>query len=159
KPAKEEASNSHTTGQRDRLTSTVLLLTLLPLAIIALSRLLYPYDNGCYEANIWAPAGLIASGANPYNLDHALQPPYIASTYGPLYYALIGLGLKLFGPQLWFGRALSIAAAIAAVLCLNRIAHLLTGSARLATLAAVSFGAQFPLQAWIGFQRPDMPAL
>jgi hypothetical protein len=150
---------THLRERADPLTGVALLLTLLPLVAIAVSRLLYPYDAGCYEANIWAPARLLLSGANPYNLDYACQPPYIASTYGPAYYAIIGVGLKLFGLQLWFGRAVSIAAAVAAALCLARIAFLLTGSARLAALAAIAFCAQFPLQDWIAFQRPDILAL
>src|SRR5437764_10487963 len=111
----------HRLKSADPPTSVAILFILITIAVIAVSRLLYPYDAGCYEANIWAPASLLLSGINPYNLDYARQPPYVASTYGPAYYALIGIGLKLFGLQLWFGRALSIAAAVAAALCLAGI--------------------------------------
>src|SRR5262249_22907139 len=66
---------------------------------VSLSRLVYPYDVGYYEAAVWEPSLLAANGLNPYN--YALRPPFVMAPYGYLYYLMIGLGLSLFGLQLW----------------------------------------------------------
>jgi hypothetical protein len=77
------------------------------------SRLSYPFDTGNYEAFIWSPSRLAIGGQNPYSF--ALCPPYVMAPYGIVYYELIGLGTKLFGLQLWFGR---LASMLAAAICL-----------------------------------------
>lgn len=138
---------------------TGLALVCLPLIFIATSRLLYPYDAGHYEAQIWAPSQLIIAGHNPYSLALAKEPPYTVSTYGPLYYLIIGIGVSQFGLQLWFGRLLSDLGAIIAVISVVKLSLLLTNSRRLAILSTLVFLVQFPVQSWIGMQRADLPAL
>src|SRR5688572_18787724 len=91
---------------------------------VSLSRLVYPYDVGYYEAPVWGPSLLAANGLNPYN--YALRPPFVMAPYGYLYYLMIGLGLRLFGLQLWLGRLMSILAAAVIVICVWRISRLLT---------------------------------
>ncbi len=125
--------------------------------VIGISRLVYPFDVGHYEAFIWTPASMIISGENPY--AYATRPPFIMAPYGPFYYLIIGLGIKLFGLQLWFGRLVSITAAMVCLACLARLTFILTRSWRAVSLALLTFLATFPLQAWIAVQRPDLPAL
>ena len=61
-------------------------LTLLPLAI---SRIIYPFDQGKYESHIWASALLTVNGDNPYK--YALESPYVVSAYGYVYYLIVGV--------------------------------------------------------------------
>jgi hypothetical protein len=72
------------------------------LLCVGISRLLYPFDTGIYEALIWHPSGLLMNGRNPY--AYATREPYVMAPYGVVYYFLIGIGVKLFGLQLWWGR-------------------------------------------------------
>ena len=131
---------------------------------IAVSRLAYPFDVGVWEGGVWEPARLIASGQNPYNF--ATRPPFVMAPYGPVYYFIIGLGLKLFGYQFWFGRAVSV---VAMIVCLVCVAHITVSMTRrndetaekreavlVAILVAVS---SLPMQSWIAMQRPDFIAL
>lgn len=124
---------------------------------ISLSRLVYPYDVGYFEACVWEPALLAASGMNPY--DHSLQPPFVMAPYGYFYYLVIGLGLKIFGLQLWFGRLVSALAAGMIVISIWRISMSLTGTRRAALLAIIVFLSSITLQSWIAVQRPDLPGL
>ena len=54
----------------------------------------YPHDIGLFEADRWAPAEAIAHGHTPYFKSAATAPPYVAAPYGPLYYALIAVGIR-----------------------------------------------------------------
>jgi hypothetical protein len=124
---------------------------------IGISRLIYPFDVGHYEAFIWTPSRMIISGENPY--AYATRPPFIMAPYGAFYYVVIGVGIKLFGLQLWFGRLVSLTATMVCLACLGRLTFILTRSWRAVSLALVAFLATFPLQAWIAVQRPDLPSL
>ncbi len=124
-----------------------------------MSRILYPFDVGHYEAYIWAPAELLSSGTNPYRVRYATNTPFVLSAYGALYYGLVGLGLKTFGLQLWFGRLLSLGAAAVCVLCVGRIVWRITGRVEAALLAAAAAMGQFPLQLWVATQRSDLVGL
>ncbi len=134
-----------------------LILITIPLLLISISRILYPYDVGHYEACIWAPALLTANGHNPYGV--AQHPPYIMAPYGYLYYWLIGIGLRLFGYQLWFGRIISFLAIVICLICISRITWRLTQSHEAVLISIVVLLSLFPIQAWIAIQRPDFPAL
>lgn len=129
------------------------------LGVLALSRLLAPYDIGIYEANCWAPAQILWSGENPYDLSHAVRPPFTVTTYGPLFYVLLGPGLMMFGLQLWFGRLLSLGGLFLALWGVHRLACRLGEGREAGRLAMVALAAQVPVQAWVGGQRPDLPAL
>ncbi|MEP7341935.1 MAG: hypothetical protein ABI977_29660 [Acidobacteriota bacterium] len=121
------------------------------------SRLVYPFDVGHYEACIWTPSMLSAQGNNPYAFS--LQPPFVMAPYGYGYYLLVGLGLRAFGLQLWFGRALTILAAAVCLVCVVRIAFTLTRNRQAVWLAALSFLSAITLHHWLGVHRPDLPAL
>ena len=133
------------------------LLTLL----VGLSRILYPHDVGQYEADVWAPADAIARGHTPYHMSSATSPPYVVASYGPLYYGLIAVGIRLFGDQFAFGRGLGLIALIACVLCIYLILKRFVGqvSALMPVLGAGLFLAQYPVQAIAGIQGPDMVGL
>jgi 4-amino-4-deoxy-L-arabinose transferase-like glycosyltransferase len=142
----EGAKNS---GTRGVALAIVALVT--SLIGVSLSRLVYPYDVGYYEAVVWEPSLLAANGLNHYN--YALRPPFVMAPYGYLYYLMIGLGLRLFGLQLWLGRLTSILAAAIIVICIWRISGSLTREPQAAAFAVVVFLSSITLQSWIAVQR------
>src|SRR5687768_2951283 len=76
------------------------------LVSIIISRLVYPFDIGHLEAFNWMPATHLLEGKNPYAF--AFTPPYSMTPYGIVYYALLAVGIKFFGLQLWWGRFLTV---------------------------------------------------
>lgn len=152
-------ADRRSTGTRLTWVEVVLALTVVVFVVLGVARLLYPYDIGEYEANAWAPALLLAHLHNPYTASLALHPPYLASAYGPLYYLIVGIGIRAFGLQFWLFRLISIASGLGAAAFIFRIARRLTGNRTPAQLAAAAFLAQWPVMAWDGVQRPDMLAL
>lgn len=146
-----------------RWTRLVLLLAcLVPLAT-AVSRVFYPFDLGNYESVVWEPARLLIFGHNPYDLAITVRPPYTMAAYGPFYYALIGTGIRAFGFQFWFGRALSLLACGICCACIHRLIARQTPDAPLqktaCCLGVAFFLIQMPVVMWSGLQRPDFPAL
>lgn len=141
------------------------------LAALDLSRLLYPLDSGQYEGGIWMPAQFLVAGHNPYARNLGEQPPYLMAPYGPAYYAVIGLGMRLGGEAFWFGRALSDVAGIVCAGCIalltRRFNPMPSQSANAKSpadsdvwwLGAALFLASLPVQLWSGIQRPDFLAL
>jgi hypothetical protein len=126
---------------------------------LAISRILYPYDVGEYEANAWAPASLLAHFHNPYSQDLAVHAPFVASPYGPVYYAIVGLGLRLFGDQFWFARFVALAAGLLSAWLVFRIALRFAHDRFTALLGSALLLAQYPMLSWAGVQRPDLMAL
>lgn len=130
---------------------------LVALGVVGISRVLFPYDVGHYEANAWAPSLLLAHGHDPYDLTRATTAPYVAAPYGPLYYGITGLGLRVFGTQFWAVRGASLLALLGTALLVAMIVRSLAGrSNRAAMTGAVAFLASFPAIFWVGVQRPDM---
>ena len=129
-----------------------------PLIAVIVSRLVYPFDNGHLEALSWVPASHILNGVNPYSF--ALVPPYSMAPYGIFYYALLSIGIGLFGLQLWFGRLLTVLALAVCLWAVVRITRRLTGdSADAAWVAALICLALFPVHGWIAIMRPDLVGL
>src|SRR5262249_55078425 len=108
-------------------------------------------------ACVWTPSIMSAEGQNPYQF--ALHEPFVMAPYGYFYYLLVGIGLRVFGWQLWFGRALSIVSAIVCVGCIAKIAWTLTRDRRATILASIMFLATNTLYHWIAVHRPDLPAM
>lgn len=128
----------------------------LALLAIAVSRIIYPFDTGNAEALSWIPAGRLFAGENPYAF--AAAPPFIMSAYGVVYYAIIGVGVKLFGLQIWSGRLLSVVGFVVCLWAAAKITRRLTAN-REAVYATVLAGlALFPMQMWIGLMRSDLMA-
>lgn len=143
---------------RERLCVILATATLVAFLIgISLSRLVYPYDVGHFEACVWQPSLLAVSGMSPY--DYAMQPPFVMAPYGYFYYLVIGFGLKLFGLQLWFGRLVSVLAAAIIIICIWHISMSLTKKWQAALFAVVVFLSSITLHSWIAVQRPDLPGL
>lgn len=121
------------------------------------SRFFYPFDSGNYEGFIWSPSQLAISGHNPYSF--ALRPPYAMAPYGIVYYELIGLGTRLFGLQLWFGRLASVVAAAICLICIWRITTSLTDDDKAPWYGVIAFMSSVTLQFWLSIQRPDLVSL
>lgn len=128
---------------------------------LALGRILYPHDVGQYEADVWAPADAIAHGHTPYDISAGTSPPYVVASYGPLYYGLIAIGVKLFGDQFVVGRALALACLIVSALCVFLILKRYAGktSPFIPIFGVGLLLAQYPVQAVAGIQAPDMVGL
>ena len=133
-----------------------MILGLLLLSVVV-SRVIYPYDVGYLEAFSWVPAGHLLEGKNPYSF--ATTPPYSMTPYGVIYYALMALGVKLFGLQIWFGRLLSVIAFAVCVWSVTRITRHLTNSKRASAVALLVSLALFPAQSWIAVMRSDLIAV
>ena len=125
----------------------------------ALSRMAFPFDTGHFEGGVWMPARMLMASANPWAPAVSLEPPYVMAPYGPLYYAAIGTGLHLFGPQFWFGRLLSIVAWLGLLGLLFSVSRASGAKGARAWLAAIFFLVQLPTLYWLAFQRPDWLAL
>ncbi|MEP7271820.1 MAG: hypothetical protein ABI882_09985, partial [Acidobacteriota bacterium] len=135
---------------------SAVLLALLLLGV-GVSRLVYPFDVGHFEACIWVPSLMSAEGVNPYGF--ATREPFAMAPYGYFYYLLIGAGLRAFGWQLWFGRALSILSGGICVLSIKYIVWKVTQNRGAVLLAVLAFLASITLHHWLAVQRPDLPAL
>ncbi|HMV82534.1 MAG TPA: hypothetical protein PLD20_21705 [Blastocatellia bacterium] len=134
-------------------------LTILALLLIAISisRTIYPFDVGHFEACVWMPSLLSAQGENPY--AYATREPFVMAPYGYLYYLTVGVGLRLFGWQLWFGRLLTVAAAAVCLWCLVRLSREVTGRQSSAAVAGMAFLTSLPLYHYLAVHRPDLPSL
>src|SRR5690349_24320096 len=107
-------------GNSTQLAAIAAAILAVILLAVGASRLIYPFDVGHYEACIWTPSLLSTKGSNPYAF--ATRPPFVMAPYGYVYYLLVGIGLRVFGLQLWFGRVLTILAAVVCLICIFRIA-------------------------------------
>lgn len=132
-------------------------IMIISLLILSISRILFPFDLGNYESAIWTSALLTIDGNNPYTF--ATQPPYTVSPYGYVFYLIIGIGLKFFGFQFWFGRIFSLIATSICVVCLIKIVSLLTKNKLATYISVLIFLCSFGLQSWIASQRSDFVAL
>ena len=124
---------------------------------VSVSRLIYPFDVGHFEACIWTPALLSAQGESPY--AYATREPFVMAPYGYFYYLTIGAGLRLFGWQFWFGRALALFSAGGCVICVAGVSRAVTGNRRAVMVGVLWFLSTITMFHWIGVHRPDFLAL
>ncbi len=127
------------------------------LLCITTSRLIYPFDVGHFEACIWTPALLSAQGENPY--AYATREPFVMAPYGYFYYLAVGVGLRLFGWQFWFGRGLTVLSAVVCVVCVARIARTITSDRRAVMVGVLWLLSTITMFHWVGVHRPDLIAL
>ena len=125
------------------------------LALIV-SRLVYPFGAGTWESFNWVPATHLLEGKNPYSF--AFTPPYAMSPYGVVFYALLAVGVKIFGYQMWFGRLLSVIAFVICIWAVVRITRKLTHGKEVVWFACLAGLAMIPAQIWIAIMRPDLIA-
>lgn len=136
--------------------SGIVILSLL-LVSIAVSRVVYPFDTGVYaEALSWIPAQHLLAGKNPYSF--AFVEPHSMSPYGIIYYALIAVGVKLFGLQLWWGRVLSVVGFAVYLWAAIGVTRKLTNSKESAAIAWLTGLAMFAATSWVGMMRSDLIA-
>ncbi len=125
-------------------------------ALLIISRVIYPFGIGSWEAFNWTPATHLLEGQNPYSF--ALRPPYSMAPYGIVYYALIAIGVKIFGFQIWFGRVLSVVAFTVCVFSAAQITKKITEQKESFLLTILAGLAMFPAQIWIAIMRADLIA-
>lgn len=131
----------------------------LVLIVSGVSRSIFPFDSGHHEGGLWAPSEILLEFKNAYSLEYSYEKPFAMSPYGVLYYVVVGLGMKLFGTQFWFARFLSVILSYVCCRAIYKIVMYSHGNKNGALLAVFIFLSAFPLQAWIGLQRPDILAL
>jgi 4-amino-4-deoxy-L-arabinose transferase-like glycosyltransferase len=116
----------------------------------------YPLDYG--EAPLVDQAMRLASGQNIYRSDIS-SPPYTISNYPPLYVVSMVPSVKLFGPNFWAGRAISVLSALASAILIALIIYSQTAD-WLASAAAGMFFLAFPFVVhWACHARIDSLAL
>lgn len=131
-------------------------ILVLPLAAVAVSRLIYPFDTGNAEGLSWTPAGHLLAGENPYSF--AFAPPYSMTPYGVVYYGFIAAGIKLFGLQLWWSRILSVLGYAVCLAAAAKITRRLTTNKEAVLVTVLAGLAMFPMQMWIALMRADLIA-
>ena len=136
-----------------RIGIAILIVLILSLAI---SRLVYPFDVGVLEAFSWMPATHLLEGKNPYAF--AFTPTYGMSPYGVVYYALLAVGVEIFGYQIWFGRILSIVGFAVCIWAVVRIVGKLARGEEAVWFACLAGLAMFPGQFGISLMRSDLIA-
>ncbi len=100
--------------------------------------LIFPYPLDYGEAPIIDQAIRLADGQNIYNSDLS-HSPYTISNYPPVYISILAVFIKLFGPNFWSGRLVSI---ISSVACGGLIALIIFTLSR-SKLAALVGGGVF----------------
>ncbi len=123
---------------------------------VIISRLVYPFGVGTWESFNWMPATHLLEGKNPYAF--AFTPPYSMSPYGIVYYALLAVGVEIFGYQIWFGRILSVLAFAVCIRSVIKITKKTAHGKEAGWFACLASLAMFPAQIWIAVMRPDLVA-
>jgi hypothetical protein len=132
-------------------------LLILFLVSITISRILYPFDTGHYEAFNLIPARHLLEGKNPYAF--ALIPPHSMAPYGIVFYGYLAVGLTLFGFQLWFGKILTVISYGLCFWLIVKVTSRATESKEASLVAGLVWLAMFPGQFWIAVIRPDLIGL
>lgn len=133
----------------------IAILSVLFLSLIV-SRLVYPFCAGAWESFNWVPATHLLEGKNPYSF--AFTSPYAMSPYGIVFYALLAVGVKIFGYQMWFGRLLSVFALAICIWAVVRITRKLAHEKEVVWFACLAGLAMTPAQVWVAIMRPDLIA-
>jgi hypothetical protein len=116
----------------------------------------YPIDYG--EGPLLDQVARLASFRNIYQTDIS-QPPYTITNYPPVYPLVQVPFYWLFGPDLWYGRAISLLGVFAAAIFIGLTIYALTGSVAGALMSA-SLLPLFPFVLhWAPLTRVDSLAL
>jgi len=94
----------------------------------------YPIDYG--EGPLLDQVARLAAFKNIYQRDISV-PPYTITNYPPLYPLVQVPFYWIFGPELWYGRVISLLSVIAAAIFIGLTVHALTNSIAGAILSAV----------------------
>jgi len=141
----------------------IMLLMFLSLAVLiflihtamALSHR-YPLDYG--EAPLVDQAVRLADGQSIYRPDLS-SPPYTISNYPPLYPLSMVPFVKLFGPNFWAGRAISLLCTLASGVFLALIVYIHSQDRAAAVVTGILFLSIPYVVGWSPLARVDMLAL
>ena len=119
-----------------------------------LAALAFPYPLNYGEGPLLDQVSRLADLRNIYPADIA-DPPYAVSNYPPLFVGLQAPFVRLFGPEFWYGRAISLASTVAVAGLIAAILRALTRDKTASAAGGVTFLAvPFVLQ-WSSLDRVD----
>jgi hypothetical protein len=116
----------------------------------------YPLDYG--ESPLLEQAMRLAAGQSIYRPDLS-SPPYTISNYPPLYPLSVVPFVKLFGPNFWAGRVISLLSTLVAGLFLARIVYIHSQDRLAAVITGLLLLAMPYVVHWSSLARVDMLAL
>ncbi|MGI8588850.1 MAG: ArnT family glycosyltransferase [Chloroflexia bacterium] len=119
--------------------------------------LAFPWEIDFDEGVILHSSWLLANGQTPYppiTADH-----FVSSVYPPLFYALNAVALKIWGLNLWSGRALSLLGTLLAAGSLVAWTFAETRSRAAGLIAAALWLSSGPVIVWATFYKQDVLAL
>jgi hypothetical protein len=116
----------------------------------------YPMDYG--ESPLVDQAMRLASGQGIYRSSLS-SPPYTISNYPPLYVLVLTPFVKLFGPNFWAGRVISVASTLASAAFLALIVYTYSQDRLAAIVTGLVFLSIPYVVGWSIFARVDMLAL
>ncbi|NUN98861.1 MAG: glycosyltransferase family 39 protein, partial [Candidatus Omnitrophica bacterium] len=119
----------------------------------ALRIVAYPYTVDFGEGYLLNHAGELADLRNPYrSLD---SPPWLVANYPPVFPLLTAVGVKAFGFQFHFGRALSLLGVLTTGFCLYRMTRFQTEDRFAAIVAGLMWLTAYPIYNWGTHHRVD----
>ncbi len=122
----------------------------------AVRWIMYPHSLDYGEGYVMNYAKLWSDGTWKWDIN---TPPYLTMVYGVGYSILIEPLVKLFGAQLWVGRAVSFGSALVVCGFLYLIVTKLTGKKIYGLLACLLPATQPIFRDWSVMARVDMPAV
>ncbi len=134
--------------------SVAMVIFVLHMAMALLHR--YPLDYG--ESPLVDQAVRLASGQGIYR-SSLLSPPYTISNYPPLYPLSMAPFVKLFGPNFWAGRLISVASTLASAAFLALIVYTHSQDRLAAIVTGLVFLSIPYVVGWSVLARVDMLAL
>lgn len=119
-----------------------------------LDALAFPYPLNYGEGPLLDQAVRLAALENIYPSDIS-KPPYVVSNYPPLFVLLQAPLVWAFGPEFWYGRAISLASTVAAAVLIAQILHALTRDRTASAAGGLSFLAVPFVLHWSSLDRVD----
>ena len=134
-----------------------LLLYLVFTLHLCLLAVAYPYQLDYGEGLVLHQVRLLAQGQSIYKGMDGY--PYIFSNYPPLFQALVGPLVAVFGPAFQPGRVLAILAALGLGAILYKLVRRAGGGVLAASIASLLFLGSPHIYHWAPLLRIDLPAL
>jgi hypothetical protein len=120
--------------------------------------LAFPFQLDYGEGPLLDQAMHLGRGDTLYRADLAV-PPLAITNYPPVYIVLLSACWRLFGPALWYGRALSLLSALVTAWLLAKTLHRVTHVRFAAAIAGTIFLATPYVCHWTSLARVDLVAL
>jgi multiple sugar transport system permease protein len=118
----------------------------------------FPYSLNYSEGPLLDQAARVLDFQNIYRVDLS-EPPFTVSNYPPVFVLLQAPLVWLFGPEYWYGRAISLAGAVATAVFIGLILHALTRDRIAAVAGGSSFLAVPYVVQWSSLARVDLLGL